>query len=720
MAPLLTQILQKSQWLRFLLVMVGVVGVMGVLNNWKDSEALRMARLEEVTAGSSPSLVLQGEAESDVLLTLVQPNQLEETLDVELGSDGKGSVVLPGEWLESAGTYSVAASYAHGDEQTVQQEFLVKAGAPSLSKSRVSFSSGLLNPTQTVTMSVVLQDEFGNPLVGHALSVSADQAGVSVYSSEFVSNEQGQMNFFVTGSGTGLVRFSLFDSTLGQSILGQPQLALTGGNSASEPSIQLAESGAVSAFVISGLDEKTLVGENQSITVKAVDADGFVVTDYTGTVHFSSTDDEASLPDDYSFLAADQGEHTFSLSVKFVTPGAQSVTATDADHTSLDGTADTTVVTSTDSEVSYGSDFETSDFEREGDFDLVSPASGSYSTNTIEVQGAAEYGYTAVIYVNNEEAGRSDVDFDNSFTYSLEDLEDGTYQIYAEIVDADKEDALIESSSSEKVVVDTVAPEIVSIASDPEDNLHPGDTVTVTVLSEAKLDDASLIFEDEVFPMEETSTSGKYQADLVLPNAAGTYSMDVLLSDTLGNETQYRDQLTLEVTDADDTTDPSTPEEEEPDSTDTSSEPGKVSGLIATGGEEKVALTWDAADVGSSALAFYRVYYGPTPDSMYALSETKDSSTNWTISDLTAGELYYFSVAAVDIEGTEGEHSSAILGVPEAAPSSTPSLPSYPVSTDLNQHVTQNPQTGPNSFLLVLISSLGAMGYVGFRKRARA
>src|SRR5439155_347189 len=50
-------------------------------------------------------------------------------------------------------------------------------------------------------------------------------------------------------------------------------------------------------------------------------------TGYRGTVHFSSTDSQAILPANYTFTAADNGVHTFS--VTFKTAGTCSLTAID-------------------------------------------------------------------------------------------------------------------------------------------------------------------------------------------------------------------------------------------------------------------------------------------------------------------------------------------------------------------------------------------------------
>jgi hypothetical protein len=53
-----------------------------------------------------------------------------------------------------------------------------------------------------------------------------------------------------------------------------------------------------------------------------------VVTGYTGTVQFSSDDSAALLPQDYVFLASDQGTHMFQAS--FGTTGTHFLRAADA------------------------------------------------------------------------------------------------------------------------------------------------------------------------------------------------------------------------------------------------------------------------------------------------------------------------------------------------------------------------------------------------------
>jgi hypothetical protein len=65
-----------------------------------------------------------------------------------------------------------------------------------------------------------------------------------------------------------------------------------------------------------------------TITITALDPYGNQVVNYTGTIHFSSSDALALLPANYTFTAADSGQHTFSSVVLWQT-GTQTVTVTD-------------------------------------------------------------------------------------------------------------------------------------------------------------------------------------------------------------------------------------------------------------------------------------------------------------------------------------------------------------------------------------------------------
>jgi uncharacterized delta-60 repeat protein len=69
------------------------------------------------------------------------------------------------------------------------------------------------------------------------------------------------------------------------------------------------------SFVVTGPSSAT-AGVPFSVTVTATDANGNVLANYTGTVDFAdlaALDPNAVLPPDYTFAAADQGLHTFTV-----------------------------------------------------------------------------------------------------------------------------------------------------------------------------------------------------------------------------------------------------------------------------------------------------------------------------------------------------------------------------------------------------------------------
>jgi len=84
-------------------------------------------------------------------------------------------------------------------------------------------------------------------------------------------------------------------------------------------------------------------GTAQTVTVTARDSAGAVVSSYTGTVTFTSSDKQATLPANYTFVTADTGVHSFPAGVLLKTAGSQTVTATDTAMGSLTGSQTATV-----------------------------------------------------------------------------------------------------------------------------------------------------------------------------------------------------------------------------------------------------------------------------------------------------------------------------------------------------------------------------------------
>ena len=90
-----------------------------------------------------------------------------------------------------------------------------------------------------------------------------------------------------------------------------------------------------------------------SVTVSAETSSGAVATGYLGTVHFTSSDGQAVLPANYTFVAGDSGVHTFTATV-LKTAASQTIKATDTSTSSITGSATVTVSPATASQLVFG------------------------------------------------------------------------------------------------------------------------------------------------------------------------------------------------------------------------------------------------------------------------------------------------------------------------------------------------------------------------------
>jgi predicted phage tail protein len=99
--------------------------------------------------------------------------------------------------------------------------------------------------------------------------------------------------------------------------------------------------------------------------------------------------------------------------------------------------------------------------------------------------------------------------------------------------------------------------------------------------------------------------------------------------------------------------------------------PSAPQNLTAVAGNGNVTLTWEPpADNGGMPITGYRIYYG-TSAGNYTVNITVGNVTAYTITNLTNGQKYYFSVSAIN-GGGEGAKSNEVSAIPRAEPNPTP------------------------------------------------
>jgi hypothetical protein len=119
-------------------------------------------------------------------------------------------------------------------------------------------------------------------------------------------------------------------------------IAPDSGAAADAGSLADAGPGPAVSLQVSGFPSPTTAGATGTFTVTALDVGGDVAIGYGGTIAFSSSDAQAQIPANYSFVAGDQGVHSFSAT--FETAGSQSLTATDTVTATISGTQSPIVV----------------------------------------------------------------------------------------------------------------------------------------------------------------------------------------------------------------------------------------------------------------------------------------------------------------------------------------------------------------------------------------
>jgi hypothetical protein len=256
-------------------------------------------------------------------------------------SSSDGKAVLPGNYtftaadkgvhtfsftLKTSGSQSISATDTTASSVTGSVVGTVNAAAPSkflVSAPASVIAGAAFNATVTVV------DAYGNAVpsasgvipTGYFGTVglsSSDGQAVLPGAYTFTVSDDGAHTFSATLNTPGTQSITATDTTT---------TSLTGSDSAITVT---AASSTPSKFLISAPATVT-AGVAFNVTVTAVNASGNTVTGYTGTVAFSSSDGQTSLPGNYTFTSSDKGVHTFSVTLK--TSGTQSVTAKDTKTT---------------------------------------------------------------------------------------------------------------------------------------------------------------------------------------------------------------------------------------------------------------------------------------------------------------------------------------------------------------------------------------------------
>jgi alpha-tubulin suppressor-like RCC1 family protein len=236
----------------------------------------------------------------------------------------------------TAYTFTVVATNDSGTGEPSLPSTPVTPAGPTAASFRVA---GLTSPRaagKAGTITVTAVDAAGNVSAGYRGTVhlaSSDARAILAADYTFTATDAGAHTFSVALVTAGAQSITAIDTATA---------AITGSLSGI-----VVIAAAPATLVVSGFPSPSVVWTKHSLTVAASDRYGNTATGYRGTIHFTSSDPKAVLPANYTFVAADNGVHVFSLAVTLKTVGTRSITATDTATATIHG-SQTGIVVSPD------------------------------------------------------------------------------------------------------------------------------------------------------------------------------------------------------------------------------------------------------------------------------------------------------------------------------------------------------------------------------------
>lgn len=589
--------------------------------------------VEDSIAGLGLDVLLENFASTSPLTVSIEtPDTAPIRQVVTTDAKGSASLAIPGNQVQRSGTYRVQ----------VEQQRAIVAGpvAAEVSPERMdSRTSSLQTWTpsiradgrQTADVSATLRDRFGNALPSRPVTLVSNRFADRIDSLTPETDAEGTQHFRVATDEAGTIHLRAIDLISGETLADTISIEAAADRGIGGPSntasngrkmfyAQVSSFDVIDRFEITAPADIPLGQEAQKVSIRAIDRNDNTVEDYIGTVRFSSTDPDATLPNfgTYTFKDRDLGEKSFPLVLTFRTPGEHMFRVEDANDASIFGEA--TIVVGGGGPVTPQI-MVTS--HRDGDFinttDIVVTGQGPRFANLIVMGGT------------QDATGATDENGAFSIPISLSSAQrDFTIRV--------RDDAGRKDSGPIHLILDQTAPEIGTISFVPE-NPEEGQNVLIAVESEPGL--AQLLLRipknrasapADIRLAENPTASGAYQAFFPAPSA-GSYQPSLIAMDRAGNVTEVRSAFTVG-----------------------SKALPSVENLQAEPRANAVALSWDPVETDVDQ---YRVYVGSGEDDFLYSLDTGNTTTKATVAGLDAGTPYTFAVTAV-----RGELESSEKSVP--------------------------------------------------------
>ncbi len=607
----------------------------------------------DTIAGLGTDISVHGLLGDKATLVIAPPfgSEMVTTLTAE---DGSASVFIPGNELTQAGAYGVSLEQ-DGAPLGTSAKFNVSADSVDMENSALQSDSTYIQADgrDSASVSVILRDRYSNPLAGRPVELISSRSSDRVTKVTMETDENGEQLFSVTASQAGEIALRAIDLLSGRALNAEQTIAagsltqsMGGTYTASASNMQLYGSAdrsgagnndsAASRF-FNAMDGRALYGQvagfdivdsfvitaptqmranaYENMTITAVDQNGRVVEDYTGTVNLASTDPQAVLPSfgEITFRGADLGKKTLVLGLRFATPGEQILYVEDSTDPNVHGQV-TVYVTSDASSNAMHSIVITS--HKSGD---------TIAGETVTLEGTAPAYLNLLVTGGSQDVvGESDVAGKFSVIVPLNPGQtDHTLRI--------RDQSGQHDSGNLVLTLDDTAPEVQKFTFTPPSPAESEDVIALAVIKGENISTVTMQIGDDVYGMEPVkSASGTYQALFSIPSL-GSFQPVLTAVDTAGNKTEVRGTIEVRAKGL-----------------------PKVENVEADPLPSAVMLRWDAT-TSKQPVTGYRIYVGDAPGNFSYTLNTDKATTAATVAGLTPGKTYYLAVTAIsgDLESIE-------------------------------------------------------------------
>jgi hypothetical protein len=382
------------------------------------SVTLKKAGSQTVTATDLFLSTLTGS--TTVAVTAAAPSQLSVSgfPAVTAGTSATFTVAAQDAYGNPTPSYSGTVHFTSSDAQAVlPADATLTNGTGTFSATLKTAGAQSLTATDTTTTSITgketgitvspatpAQEVFGqqptNATAGNAITPAITVRLLDAYNNLATNDNTDQVTLALGNnpsgaslSGTSTVTVSGGVATFSNVAVSQSgtgfTLVASSGSLTGATSASFNVTAAASRFELTGAFTD-IAGMSVNVTVMALDNFNNLIVNYTGTVHFTSSDSSAVLPANYTFTSADNGTHTFAVTLKKA--GSQTVTATDAAHSTITGSRTLSVLAASASTLSVTG------------FPAVTAGSaGTFTVTALDPYGNLSTGYSGTVHFTSSD-----------------------------------------------------------------------------------------------------------------------------------------------------------------------------------------------------------------------------------------------------------------------------------------------------------------------------